>query len=291
LRTAQAAAQGGITCSIDPTAEGMARYQNLNSNKQPDNNLPMKQVVANITEALGMQQITVSGVPASSHFAQVLVAADYRMKRLGMNFDPPPADIKLPSYLQMIPANVHSITAFPRWWMEPRYEPLLRDADGLAWELCGSSVKTLTDEEAFSKSGAKEHANKANPIAQKWAENMTNQFAALAVAEPVFGELRNCMELAIVGALIVKERLPEKAGYSMPVLMNTEELRPAEFNAPKQVPSQASVMKKGKNWIISASGGVAIDSWIIADKTQQSDAVAHIRAKLAPTNDTRWWWN
>ena len=36
---------------------------------------------------------------------------------------------------------------------------------------------------------------------------MTNQFAALAVAEPIFGELRNCMELAIVGALVVKERL------------------------------------------------------------------------------------
>ena len=290
LRTAQAAAQGGITCSIDPTAEGMARYQNLNSNTQPNNNLPMKQVVANITEALGMQQITVSGVPANSHFAQVLVAADYRMKRLGMNFDPPPAGIKLPSYLHMISANGRSIN-MPRWWLEPRYEPLLRDADGMAWELRGASVKAMTEEDFLTSAGSKEHSGKASPVAQKWADNMTNQFAALAVAEPVFGELQNCMELAIVGALVVKERLTDKAGYSMPFLMNTEELRTAEFNAPKQVPSQASVMKKGKNWIISASGGVAIDSWIIADKTQQSDAVAHIRAKLAPTNDTKWWWN
>ena len=82
-------------------------------------------------------------------------------------------------------------------------------------------------------------------MAQKWAENMTNQFAALAVAEPIFGELRNCMELAIVGALIVKERLPDKAGYSLPVLMTSADLQPAEFNAPKQVPSQASVLPKG----------------------------------------------
>ena len=56
-------------------------------------------------------------------------------------------------------------------------------------------------------------ANKPNPVAEKWAENMTDQFAALASAEPVFGELRNCMELAIVGALLVKERLPEKVAF------------------------------------------------------------------------------
>ena len=84
-------------------------------------------------------------------------------------------------------------------------------------------------------------------MAKKWAENMTNQFAALSVAEPIFGELHNCMELAIVGALIVKESLTDKAGYSMPVLMTSEELRPAEFNAPKQVPSQTSMLKKGRN--------------------------------------------
>ncbi len=120
---------------------------------------------------------------------------------------------------------------------------------------------------------------------------MTNQFPALAVAEPIFGELRNCMELAIVGALIVKERLTEKTGYSMPLLMNTDQLRTAEFNVPKQVASQASAVKKGSGWIISASGGVMINSWSIADKSQQSGAVAPVRAKAAPADDTKWWWN
>ena len=37
---------------------------------------------------------------------------------------------------------------------------------------------------------------------------------------PIFGQLRNCMELAIVAALIVKEDLPAKAGNSLPVLMD-----------------------------------------------------------------------
>jgi hypothetical protein len=289
LRTAQAAAQGGITCSIDPTAEGLAKYNQQASSLKVVGN--PQATASGISQVLGMQQITVAGVPATSHFAQVLVAADYRMKRLGMNFDPPPPGIKLPSYLQMIPANARSTNMFPRWWLEPRYEPLLRDEKGLAWELRGASVKAMTEEDFLNNSGGKEHSGKASPMAQKWADNMTNQFSALSVAEPIFGELRNCMELAIVGALLVKERLPDKAGYSLPVLMTSPDLRPAEFNAPKQVPSQASVLKKGNNWIISVSGGVAINSWIIADNTKQSDDADPIRAKAAPSNDSKWWWN
>jgi hypothetical protein len=208
-----------------------------------------------------------------------------------MNFDAPPPGIKLLSYLQMIPANTRNASIFPRWWLEPNYQPLLRDPDGLAWELRGASVKTLTEDAYFSQNGVKQQTGKANPAAQKWAENMTNQFAALAVAEPIFGELRNCMELAIVSALIVKERLTEKTGYSMPVLLSADQLPAAEFNVPKQVASQASVVKKGNGWIISASGGVMINSWGIADKTQQSGTVAPVRAKAAPAEHTAWWWN
>jgi hypothetical protein len=285
LRTAQAAAQGGITCSIDPTAEGVARFEKFMKGKPS-----IQQAAAGLAEAMGMQQVTVQGVPATSHFAQVLVAADYRMKCLGMNLQPPPRGVKLPSYLQMVPSN-SSIVGTPRWWMEPKYDPLLRDKEGLAWELCGASVQTLTEDSLFNASGQRQSTNKPNPLAKKWAENMTDQFAALALAEPVFGELRNCMELAIVGALIVKERLPDKAGYSLPVLMNSAELRPAEFNAPKQVPSQASMLPKGQKYIVSVSGGVAINSWIIADNTKQSDAAAPIRAKAAQSDGTKWWWN
>ncbi len=290
LRSAQAAAQGGIRCSIDPTAEGLTRLRSLVSTLKTINN-PQTATTA-IEETLGMQQIMVAGVPASSHFAQVMVAADYRMKRLAMNFDPPPAGLKLPSFLQMLPASGRGMSnLLPRWWLEPSYEPLLRNGDGLAWELRGASVKAMTEEDFLTSTGSREHTGKANPMAQKWADNMTNQYDALAVAEPIFGELRNCMELAIVGALIVKERLPEKAGYSLPVLLSSNDLRPVEFNAPKQVPSRASVLEKSRNWIISASGGVAINSWAIADKTRQSDAVAPVRAKAAATNDTKWWWN
>ena len=99
------------------------------------------------------------------------------------------------------------------------------------------------------------------------------------------------MDLAVVGALVVKDRLPEKAGNSLPTLMDSPELKPDLFIAPKQVDSMASVLKKGRNWVISASGGVAINSWVIADKAKPSDTVAPVRAKAAPAETANWWWN
>jgi hypothetical protein len=41
---------------------------------------------------------------------------------------------------------------------------------------------------------------------------MTAKYEELSQKEAVFGQLRNCMDLAVIAALIVKERLPEKAG-------------------------------------------------------------------------------
>jgi hypothetical protein len=175
--------------------------------------------------------------------------------------------------------------------LEPKYEALLKDAEGVAFELRGSSVKAMTEEDFIAASGNVQHSGKASPAAQKWADLMTEKYPALAVADPVFGQLQNCMELAVVGALIVKERLPEKAGHSMPTLLESPEVKTETFNAPKQVASTASVLKKGRHWVISASGGVAIQSWAIADQVKPSDAVAPIRAKAAAGENAGWYWN
>lgn len=287
LRTARAAANGGITCSIDPSKDGMARMQQqlpaLTKSGDP------QAVAGGIESALGMQQISVTGVPATSHFARVLVAADYRMKRIAMNFEPSPVR-GLKSYLEMVKPGARAVVS-PRFWLEPKYEALLRDGDGLAYELRNSSVKAMTEEDFIAASGSVEHSGKAGVAAQRWADLMTEKYAQLAVADPIFGQLQNCMDLAVVGALVVKEGLAEKAGYSMPTLLESPDAAPEVLNAPKQVESKASVLKKGKNWVISASGGVAINSWMLADKVQSSDAVAPVRAKAVPSDSTAWCWN
>jgi len=289
LRTARAAAQGGISCSIDPTPEGLVRLREhtrrLRTIGDP------RVTAAGIEQVLGPQMISVSGVPDNSHFARVMVAADYRMKRLAMNFEPAPVR-NLPSFLQMLKAGGRGMrNMLPRWWLAPAYEPLLRDAQGLAWQFQGGSVKAMTEEDVLAADGSREHTGRSSSSARRWAETMTMRYDELAVADPVFGQLRNCMELAIVAALLVKENLLQKADLQMPVLMDSGRVAVGEFAVPKQVNSQASLMKKGRNWFITASGGVQVNSWEIADRVQQSNTPATARAKAAPAGHTNWWWN
>jgi len=289
LRSARAAARIEISCSIDPTSQGLTRLRGHVSKLRTIGN--PQRTATGIENALGPQQITVTGVPETSHFARVMVAADYRMKRLAMNFESAPIR-GLPSFLHMMKATGSGMrNMLPRWWLAPQYEPLLRDADGLAWELRGAAVKAMTEEDFLTTSGARQHTGRTNPVAQKWADNMTEKYDELAVADPIFGQLRNCMELAIVAALIVKENLTAKAGYSMPTLMGPENLNVVRFPSPKQVDSKASVLRKGRKWLISASGGVKVNSWAIADKVEQSDSLAPVRSKAAAKKGTSWWWN
>ena len=70
FRTVEAARQGQLSCSIDPTAEGRQRFEHLMKNQKTFN----AAIVPAIEKAFGDQAITVSGVPATSHFARVLVA-------------------------------------------------------------------------------------------------------------------------------------------------------------------------------------------------------------------------
>jgi len=289
FRTARQAAQGGIGCSIDPTDEGVVRFNQFMGQFQTMGN---PQLVASGAErAVGAQNVTVFGVPETSHFARVLLAADYRMKRLAMNFEPSPVR-GLPSFLSMMKGTTRRATnALPRWWLEPNYEPLLRSADGLAWELRGSAVKAMTMEDFVAADGSRQASGKASPLAQKWADKMTEHFDELAVAEPIFGQMRNCMELAIIGALISKERLAEKAGHSMSTLMDPTVVKTVELTAAKHVDSKASLLKRGRTWMVSVSGGVQIDSWFIADNVEQSAAPAEAREVAAKRMQDHWWWN
>jgi hypothetical protein len=287
MRTARDAAQGGITCSIDPTPEGMARLNQMAPVHVQG--ADEAQAVANErAKVLGMQRISVRGVPENSHFARVLVAADYRMKRLAMNFEPSPVR-GLPSYLQMTPASARSVQT-PRFWLEPKYDALLRDADGTAFELCGAGVKAMTEEDFFNAAGNVKHSGKASPLAQKWADMMTEKYAELATADPIFGELQNCMDLAVIGALVVREQLMEKANLSLPTLMDADKLPTQVFNPAKIVESQGSVLRKGKSWIISTSGGVAINSWGIVEKLREGESAGKLRDKAVPAA-AEWWWN
>jgi hypothetical protein len=285
LRVAEASNRSGISCSIDPTPEGLQRMQQI-SGQLTARGGPQA-AARQMEEALGPQTISITGVPPTSHFARVIVAADFRMKRLAMDFEPAPVD-DMPSFLDMAKSRRGALhNMMPRWWLAPMYDPLQRDEDGLAWELRGQGVRCLTEQEFLNDAGQKQNTGGADPTAQKWADAFTAKFEDLAHEDSSFGQLRNVMDLAVIGALLFKEGLLDRSGLAAPNLMSDEPL--AEFPAPRMVPSQASFVKAGRNWVISVSGGVQIFPWQVADRTEVAADLASTRGEQSNAT-SGWYW-
>jgi hypothetical protein len=288
LRYIKSARQTGISCSIDPTAEGRRKLEAfLNAQTQFS-----RTVAADVEKSMGMQNITVTGVPAESHLARVLVASDYRMKRIGMNLDKSPVP-GLPGYLDLLRSTRGlSADVMPRWWLACNYQPLAKADNGLAWQIRGPGVKAMTENDFIDDAGEITNSAGTNPVAQNWANLMTKHYDELSVEDSVFGHLRNVMDMCVVAALIEKERLVERAGVSLPLLTDPDsKLVFHALNPPKQVPSQCSYMKKDRSWIITASGGVDIDAWKIVEQAQIDIEVDKIRQSSTAPQDAAWWWN
>lgn len=291
LRTADEALAGGLTCSIDPTEEGLARLNKIAPQFQVPG-LDPKEVATQVERELGPQRISFGGLSADTRFAHVMLAADYRMKRLAMNFDRSPVK-GLPSYLQLtkgkLKAGMQNI--LPRWWLTTNYEPLLTDDDGLAWQLRGQGVKCMTEDDWLAADGTRKHTGKSSPAAKKWAEQMTKKYDELSAKEPIFGELRNCIDLAVVAALITKERLAERAGLDLGALVDPRQFATEVYLTPKQVPTRASVLETNDAFILSASGGVQLDPGAVAEHRQTSDKLEPLLDKATAGRGDLWWWN
>jgi len=276
LRSIEAAKAGGIECSIDPTPEGIARLQTFLAGQKAIGPAP-EAVLRGMEEALGPQTVRVGGVPADSRFARVLVAADYRMKRIGMGLDPSGVP-ELPSYLSMVPAGGRA-TALPRFWLEADYDPIARDADELAWRLSGRRMKCLTESDLAAKGGMQRGAGKADAAAEKWCAAMTARYDDLAAKQPVFAELVNCVDLAVVAALIKGRQLDARAGLDLAPLVDAAKLPLPAYAAPKTVPTVATGTKKGGAWVLSASGGIQFQPWACAANAAAADDVAATRSE------------
>ena len=83
---------------------------------------------------------------------------------------------------------------------------------------------------------------------------MTANYEELSQQDAIFGQLRNCIDMAVLAALISKENLAEKSGWNMSLLVS-DELPVEAYHAPQQVDSQASALRHKGDWIVSVSGG------------------------------------
>lgn len=285
MRSSTAARETAISCSIDPTAEGRVALNEFLSKQKRFHKGTMKAV----KEILGPQQISLTGVAKESHVAQVLVAADYRMKRIAMHLEASPV-AEIPSFLDLAKKRRGAISdLMPRWWLACDYEPLARSDDGLTWQLRGNGVKAMTEDQIIHADGSVEQTGTRNPVAEEWATKMTEHYEALSAVEPVFGQLRNVMDLSVVAALIQHQNLLEKADCELPLLTSPQgDALLGRWSVPQWVATESSVVKKGRSFILTASGGVQLDPWYYASRAEVSETVQKVRGKIKMGDSWRW---
>ena len=287
LRTEQSVRQTGITCSIEPTEEGLKRYAQLKSRRLTFN----RATVTAMEKAIGPQQILLSGIARDSRFARIMVAADYRMKRLAMGFERSPVK-GLPNYLDMLRRNPGTARiSSPRWWMTTDYQPLAHSADRLAWRIEGAGVKTLTEDSLLNAHGQRVQPADPNALAQRWADTMTEKYPQLSLAAPIFGQLRNCIDLSVVAALIANEGMLTVADCRLNVLLDETKLKTPPHAVPESVPSQASMVKGQNGWIVSVSGGVEIDAFGVVENVEPDAKIGETyKEAISHAPPDRWWW-
>jgi len=278
-----------ISCSIDPTPEGLKQFTRLTRGNRSS---PSPELLQRMEQAVGPQTITLSGVSPESHFAQVLVAADWQMKRLGMGLVPSPVD-GLTSYLALLNDGPASATRnpLPRWWIAYGKQPAERDAEGLGWRISRPGIQVCTAAGRMGRDGRISTQIESDPMAKKWADSMTARYDQLATVEPVFGQLRGCMDLALVTAILASGDLLTQAQLELPMLLDDARLQPAAHRIPKNVASHASALKRGRTWVVSVSGGVELDVPRVINAAEVQAEVRDAWTHASPKRIELWWWD
>jgi hypothetical protein len=278
-----------ISCSIDPTPEGLQRFAQVTRGGRAS---PSAQLLRRMEQAVGPQSIKLTGVPPESHFAQVLVAADWQMKRLAMGLAPSPVE-GLPSYLDLLEDNprVQPRNALPRWWIAFGSEPVERDPEGLGWRLSPPGVEVRTAASALDAAGRVTAETAGDPLAGQWAEAMTAHYDELALRQPVFAQLRGCMDLALVAAVLTIGDMLAHVGLDLPMLTDEGRLALAPHNVPKTVDSRATALRRSRGWIVTVSGGVELDVAAPVNNAAEQPEVRAARTRAAPPSASSWWWD
>jgi hypothetical protein len=296
---------GVVGCSIDPTPEGLAAMKKFTtevrrtaSQMSADQVTPnfVQEVVDGMRTHLGLQKVRIMGVSPDTHFAQVMVEADYRMKLIGIGAEQAGVP-KFKSFVELADPAQISRNALLRWWFVPQYDCVRLSDDRLAMELAGDAVKLVGEDEVVGADGQRMAQGKSGGASQKFTHGFTQKYAELAKRKPIFAQLRNLIDMAVVAAHIQREDYYGKAGWNMEVLGNEEMFPVQVYKAPVEVDTVVTSMWKQQQLVTPVGGGVRIEAQhalestnLLPDEGARAEK-AHDGLDLSKLAADQWWWD
>jgi hypothetical protein len=271
-----------ITCSIDPTPESIARMNAVKSKYGVPSQQNAVAYANDLEKAGGSDVVVIKGIETTSRIAKTLFAADFKMKQIGLGHIQ--SGLRgLPSYLSLLTGSPRNIN--PRFWLSADYDVIYHDSLKLTWKLPDVKVNAKTEDQYIDvRSNSRLASGKVDPAAVRWCKKMDEQYNALSRVDPVFGELRNCMSLAMVVALIIREDLLNKSGCSISAITDEPRMKTPQLPEPKFVAVKSII---GKN--VVACGGVEINPFNAIQSAKLDNKIDKQREQLAKTTGNNWW--
>ena len=225
---------GVISCSIDPTQQGLSNLNQAVANAQQKINANggfggiADQDIANyFQQAMGLQKITVKGVSPKTHFAQVLVDADYHMKLIGIGLEQPP--VRISSFIQN--ATAGNTSTLQRWFFQPDYDYVKVTDDELAMQLDGGGVKLVGEAESVTRAGKRKGGGKSSRASRTFCNSFTKMYGALAEKMPLYAELRNVIDMSVAAAFIQEMDFYGQANWNMDYFGSESKVAVEKYNA------------------------------------------------------------
>jgi hypothetical protein len=290
-------------CSITPTQDGLARIKAV-ADASAKSKLDPKRRDAwleKLRSSLGRQNITVFGIDPKTRVARTLVEADYRMKLVGLGLEEGVLGVR--SYLQLVsvPAGGSPpATSVLRWWFTLNHDAVRTTPERDAFAVRGQAVKVLSENQLLEASGKRVSTGESDALNREFAESFTKHFSALAAKYPVYADLENVCDLALVTAIIRRQNLAEQVNWRMACFGKSGVYGPAAGTAPGEVDTVIAHRVIGAKHVMAAvSGGVRVDPLSLAEPAKMKiDTYGKMTAdramsgaKIKDLPPDAWWWD
>jgi hypothetical protein len=283
-----------LGCSIDPTQEGLAALQtHLRKLGRINPQASVDQIVTGMRQALGPQMIRIDGVSPASHFAQVMVEADYRMKLIGIGMERAP--VKMNTWIELASSSSVAANALQRWYFVPDYQCVRVSEDDMAIELVGRGVKLVGADEVVLPDGRRMSADRADRASKTFTDTFTKKYAEIAARTPVYSQLRTLIDLAVAAAYLQQHDAYGRTGWSATGLLDESVCPVEQLVPPSQVEPAVHAVWKGSRLLTPIGGGVtleprrALDPPNLIMDDEGTVGRAHAAATTLPAG--RWWWD
>ncbi len=254
-----------------------------------------KNIVRGLKENLGHQVVTFHGVSPNTHFARVLVEADYRMKLIGIGLEKP--SVKIVSYVSKANPALVSRNAMERWYFVPDYESVRVSDDALAIELVGDGVKLIGANELVQQDGTRVDAKSGNRASKVFTQSFTRLYSQLAQRSPIYAQLRNLIDMTIVAAAIQQQDFYGQTNWQMELFNDESQLAVAVHEAPQFVATAVNAIWKARRLMTPVGGGVrirplqALTSANLLSDTEGKVAETRKAVSLIDLPADVWWWD